>query len=661
MSLHRRRFSITTLFTLATLLPLVFVGVLLLAMAVRAVHESSASLGRDILEESSRQVDTNVRQYFGQTVRNSDLLSALVSDRILPSVDFRQWRERLFIRLRVTPEISSICFTNENLDTIYLMRYPPDLEFGLGVGHGDGSILRTYEAKADGTIAAEPKQAYEYDPRTRPWWIAGRNAGGPVWTDPYQWFSVPERRKESVLALAYTRCLRDREGNRLGVLSIDATLDQVDRYLASIVRTEGAFIVLTDAQKRLVGSSFGDVRSGLTPVTDLAGSPRQVERNVATLFRVSDAANSSTFKISLEEQDYWVRQVPLAIENGPTWLMTLAVPDSQLLRGAKSAVEWMKILGTLFLTAAVISAILLARSVTRPLRELAGFARQIGAGSFDQRVHPHSTREFDELAQALNTMAANLAERVQILAEKDAAEEASAIKAKLIAHVSHEFRTPLNAIVGYAEMVKDQARLDGQDRTERDVSNILLASRHLLTLINNLLDLSRVEAGKMRLDSVDFSIKTLLNEVSETVRPVLEGNDNRFDIVAPPQDARMMSDPARLKQILINLLGNAAKFTANGHITLSLELENGVACFTVTDTGPGMSPDQVGRLFEPFGQVQTTRHSPQIGAGLGLAISRQLAQLLGGTIEIESEEGKGTKAIVRIPRFHPFPDGKSIP
>lgn len=657
----KRQYSITSLFTIATLAPLVVVGVVLLTLAVRTANQSTISLGGDILEESARRVDADIKKYLDQTVRVSDLFDGLIKDGVLPTTSYDQWRERLFIRLRVTPEVSSICFTNETLDTIYLMRYPPDLELGEAVGHRDGSTLRTFVARSDGTVNPEPKQTYEYDPRDRPWWIAGWNAPTPVWTEPYEWFVLPERKGESVVAIAYTRTVRDRRGNRLGVLSLDATLEEVNHYLAATLRTPGAFIAVTDLQDRLIASSFGKTGKVLRPVAAMNDNDEQIQRDAAAILERTRDSRDAFSRVALDGRTYLVRKAPITLNRGPVWRVTLAIPDDQLLREARNAVNWMKILGILSLSLAAGTAILLARSVTRPLRELAAFAHEIGTGKFHQRVESRSAAELDELAQALNNMAANLAERVHILAQRDAAQEASAVKARLIAHVSHEFRTPLNAIIGYAEMVKEDAHAKGLARTEQDVGNILVASRHLLTLINNLLDLSRVEAGKMRLDVVDFSVQSLVREIVQTVRPVVEENQNAFEIVLPEHEVQMKSDPPRLKQILINLLGNAAKFTAGGKISLKVEADAGEVRFHVSDTGQGMTPDQLKRLFEPFGQVHASIRSPKSGAGLGLAITKQLTQLLGGTIEVQSEPAMGTRALLKIPRFHRDHPPESLP
>ncbi len=653
MSRPWRRLSITSLFTLATLGPLVLVGVLLIGLAVRTIHRSSATLGKDILDQTSRRVDADVRAYLEHTRRTSDLLAGLISDEVLSTDSYESWTNRFFIRLRTTPEISSICFTNEALDTIYLMRYPPELEYGIGKGHGDGSIMRTYEAHLDGSMSPEPRKVYEYDPRTHEWWKLGYESREPRWTSPYQWFQSEQRKEESVVAVAYTRTLRNHKGDRLGVLSVDATLDQIDRHLAEITSLPGAFVVVTDEQERVVVSSLKESRGRLQPFNTHLQSPSPLERNAAELLGMARAQDGTVARVKREGQVYWVRRVPLVIENGPRWTMNLAVPDDQLLQGAKQAVTWMIWAGGISLSAAVLFATLLARTVTRPMTKLAAFAREIGGGQFDRRVDAASTREFVELSHALNTMASNLQERVQLLAQKDAAQEASALKGRLIAHVSHEFRTPLNAIIGYGEILREAAHAQGQAEVGNDVGKILLASRHLLTLINNLLDLSRVEAGRMKLDVGRFSVRTLLNDVADLLRPVIAASGNEFALNCDLVDDQMISDPARVRQVLINLLGNAAKFTSKGTIRLWVEeTHSQQIVFHVDDTGPGLLPEQLDRLFEPFGQADLSNRLHGAGAGLGLAICRQLCELLGGTIELHSSVGRGTQAVVSLPRSH---------
>lgn len=648
-----RRLSITSWFTLATLLPLVLTGVTLIALAISATKRSSASLGRDILEESSRRVEEDVSRYLDHTRRMSDLLAGVIAESELNTTFWTSIRSRLFVLMRTTPEVGSICFTSESLDTVYLMRYAPELEFGRATGHPGGSTMRSYPARLDGKIAEKPEKVYEYDPRTRIWWQLGHSSDSPHWTAPYQWFQSTERLEESVLSIAYTRTVRDPSGNRMGVLSIDATLEQINEHLRRITRLPGAFIMVTDSRRQLIATSLDGVKSDLEPRQGLSQTLASTVRDASRLVDTLKGHDARFAEIDVGSTRYWVRQVPLSIERGPNWIMTLAIPDDQMLQSSKAALRWMTLAGSLCLSAAIVLGVLAARRMAHPLRELAAFAHSVGQGRFEERVNANATREVRQLSDALNTMAASLQERVQLLAQKDAAQDAAAMKSKLIAHVSHEFRTPLNAIMGYAEIIKEQCKSVSREVATADVDRILLASRHLLALINNLLDFSRVEAGRMPLSIVDFDIADLIRDVCDTVRPVVETHKNHFEVQAVAAGLRMTSDAVRVRQILINLLGNSAKFTHQGIISLKVELVGDRVVFTVRDNGAGMSPHQLGRLFEPFGQVDGKNRGSDVGAGLGLAISKQLCELLGGELVIESEIDRGTSAAVNLPRFHP--------
>lgn len=647
-----RRPSITTYFSLVTLVPLLLASVMLLALALRTVDQSSEALGRQMLSESGRRVENDIREYLSQTRRMSDLLTGLVVDGLLNPSDFTQWTQRLFIRLDTTPEVSSICFTNEFLQTVYLMRYPPDMEFGRGDIEEGVLTMRAYPAKAGGDIASTPTRVYPYDPRTRPWWQIANESIEPVWTPAYQWFSTPERSDESTIAVAYTRTVMDREGRRQGVLSIDATLDQISRHLAGIANNVGAFIVITDSQGRVLGCSDSNVKTFLNVNQPVEKGHPVIDQMIELLSKIDKNAEATQL-ITTSQGDQWVQRETLNIGPGASWTMTIAVPDDNLLHQSKLAIQLMKILGAIFFVVSAALAIWLARRVTMPMKMLANFAREVGGGAFDRRIRVRSTREFDELSTALNTMASSLEERVSLRAQTDAAQEASQIKARLIAHVSHEFRTPLNAIIGYSEMLQEDAVQADRTQLAKDVGNILIASRHLLTLVNNLLDLSRVEAGKLRLDRVHFPIETLLREIEMTVAPVVRAGDNALIVHAPPNIGTMYSDPARMKQVLINLLGNAAKFTFNGEIRLDVvPLGASDLQFSVIDTGIGMTEDQLRHAFEPFTQVHQSGHAKGDGAGLGLAITQQLCELLGGTIAVTSRPGEGTRIDIQFPRNH---------
>jgi len=250
----------------------------------------------------------------------------------------------------------------------------------------------------------------------------------------------------------------------------------------------------------------------------------------------------------------------------------------------------------------------------------------------------------------------------ELLQTRRAAESANAAKSQFLASMSHELRTPLNAILGYSEMLQEDAADAGQDDFVPDLQKIHSAGRHLLTLINDVLDLSKIEAGKMELAPETFEIAPLVEAVATTVEPLIQKNGNRLVVEVETGIGAMHADSTRVRQILLNLLSNASKFTEHGVITLSVERGRSgrvaegqggrgddVVMFAVRDTGIGMTPAQLGKLFQAFSQAEATTAAKYGGTGLGLAISKKFAQMMGGDIDVTSEAGKGTTFTVRLP------------
>lgn len=235
---------------------------------------------------------------------------------------------------------------------------------------------------------------------------------------------------------------------------------------------------------------------------------------------------------------------------------------------------------------------------------------------------------------------------------RDAAQEASRTKSSFLANMSHELRTPLNAIIGVTEMLQEDARELKRDDELEPLERVLRAAHHLLALINDILDLSKIEAGKMEIHPETFSIATLIEEVAKTVEPMAIKNDNKIIVIHGPVDY-IHADQMRVRQALLNLASNASKFTSSGNVTISSarKSENGIECIeiAVEDTGIGMAPEQVGKLFQEFSQADSSTTRKYGGTGLGLAISRRFCQMMGGDITVESQPGRGSRFTIWLP------------
>src|SRR4051794_13143669 len=338
---------------------------------------------------------------------------------------------------------------------------------------------------------------------------------------------------------------------------------------------------------------------------------------------------------------------------------TLAEMNARLIRYAGIG-------GAIVLGASLIALLFssrLQRVISDPILSLAQTAKVVSERKdYSLRAEKRTGDEIGFLIDRFNEMLGRIDEHEkelqqvneQLVQSEQRARAATQAKSHFLANMSHELRTPLNAIIGYSEMLQEEAQDAGQVSYIPDLKKINRSGRHLLELINDVLDLSKIEAGKMELYLETFDISNLLEDVATTVQLLVQKNSNVLEVRCPPNLGAMRADMTKVRQSLFNLLSNASKFTKNGKITLEAARENSPVkgdwmVFRVSDTGIGMTPEQQERVFEAFSQADASTARDFGGTGLGLTITKTFCRMMGGDVSLTSEPGKGTTFIIRLP------------
>ena len=325
------------------------------------------------------------------------------------------------------------------------------------------------------------------------------------------------------------------------------------------------------------------------------------------------------------------------------WTVVAQMPQHELVKPLRAV-----LLNTLTVSAALVlafaaCAFFLTTHLLTPLRRVIEAAIQLARGDRKARADLERDDEIGQLGRSFDHMAAVLEATLATMeTARDQAMEATRAKSRFLANMTHELRTPLNVVIGYSEMLIAEAQDSDQATLATDLEVIRTAGKDLLTLVNGILDLSKVEAGKMEVSHETFVLEDLLQEIVTLFVPMAASNNIKLTLLGPPLGPVCM-DRTKLKQMLLNLLSNAFKFTAkNGSITMGGRWENNTLWLEVTDTGIGMTPEQQQRIFEEFSQADASTTRNYGGTGLGLTIVRRFAELMDASVTVQSEVGKGS-------------------
>ncbi|MCB1061596.1 MAG: response regulator [Verrucomicrobiae bacterium] len=379
--------------------------------------------------------------------------------------------------------------------------------------------------------------------------------------------------------------------------------------------------------------------------------------------------------------------IPMKTDSGKVYVIGADVEFSYIKQKQRETLQTCLIAAIGFLLLFLAAAFFIVTSISRPIVSLLTTARTVSENQdYSLRAQKLTNDEFGELVDGFNDMLGEIQSRDQKLerhrarlesdvadrtaelvelnrdleAATDAAQKANNAKSTFLANMSHELRTPLNAVIGYSEMLEEEAEDAGLDDFIPDLKKINAAGKHLLSLINSVLDLSKIEAGKMTLFNEWIDVDDLIEEVVGTIQPLVEKSRNRLEVDCSPDVGRMFADITKVRQALFNLLSNSAKFTKDGVLKLKVWREPakhsaGSAdriLMQISDSGIGMSEEQMSRLFTAFTQADSSTTRNYGGTGLGLAITQQFCQFMGGNVTVESKEGEGSVFTITLPAVY---------
>ena len=651
----------------------------LVAIAMLGISMVSILSTRSVLNREVSGIVTNEADRAAQATRNfllpaeqaASVTAGQIENRLANGVNAELRLEAdLLTILRNVPQLDGIFVGGTDGSFLFINRDDSRSPDGTRTKNirvtGESRVTTLTWRNTEGVIVDEtPDPEDTYDPRTRPWFQAVTTETDVAWTDPYIFFTS---QKPGITASAPVVV----DGQIGAVVGVDVQLEGLDGFLESLATTSNTSAALIDGDRVISilngeATTSSDESTRYRTIDDLDNSMldhafRALEDESLPYPGGAEAQDSTTVLFEDSGQPAHASFAPLSDTSLP-WFVVVAAPESDFL----TELQRSQILNLYVVAFAGLTAIFLAamwaRSVSKPLTLLRESARELRAGHVGSPVQSRFV-EIAETAEALFTAHSELEDRVnsrteelqvEVAERRDAelrALAASKSKSEFLANISHELRTPLTAVIGYANLLSFGAADLTTEEVVENATVIEDAGSHLLALINDILDLAKIEAGESSLDESAIDMVTLTNEVDRLIRPrAVSTNVNLLSHC--DEDLILFADRRRVKQILLNLASNAVKFSASGDtVNLRISKTEESVRIVVADTGIGMTEDELETAMEMFGQVrqnQSASAGKNDGTGIGLPLTLRLVNEHLGTLHIESTPGEGTSVTVTFP------------